>query len=176
MDTNELSLLEVAKNLVTENKGPMPLSDLIKKAISVKGLELSNSVYASLYLDIVVNGAFFLTTVKGVQMIDLKNRQALRDLETDDYSFDEDEEVIKNELREDNMGYGDGVDEALNQLKSDEQDDDDEELEETDEIAEELGLVDADDTSEDEILLDDDDEEEEEDDDDLESIRGEVRF
>lgn len=174
----ELSLIEITQGIVEEHKNPIAIMDLINKALKAKGVEATPERIAQLYQDIMVHGSFVsINDAKGKQLIDLKSRQSASYLDKEETYIEDllatDDEVVKNELREENMDFGSEVDSALDQMNSDEQEE--EETEETDEIAEELGLVDADSIGEDEITIEDD-EDEDEDSSDLDDITGEIKI
>lgn len=190
-EINNESLLEIAVNLMKSKKKPKSLKEITNEVFQVKGTDSQENLAelkAQFQTDFMISGFFVCCgeNAKGQTLWDLKSRQPST-LNDKDGNFDDlyadDEDVIKNELKEDIYdvpGYKESIDVI------DDIDEDDEY--EHDEIEEELSLVDdleediesdlADDTDgddEDDIteklaseLLLDDDEEIEEDYDDIE--------
>lgn len=166
------SLLERAVELFKNQRKQEPLSidSLLKELL--KNKKYTDSEYVEIvsqfYLDFMMSGHFVFC---GDSLWDLKERQPVAMLDKDGGDFDDiysdDEDVLKNELR-DGVTYP-----TFETVDEDDVDEDDTEEEETDDIALELGLTDDADEDEDsdeirEVVLDLEEDEVEEDSDDIE--------
>jgi DNA-directed RNA polymerase subunit delta len=166
------SLLNRAVELFKKQRKHEALSiDSILKEL-LKNKKYSDEEYVEIvsqfYLDFMMSGYFIFC---GDSLWDLKERQPVNMLDKDGGDFDDifadDEDVLKNELR-DGATYA-----TFTSIDEDDADEDDTEEEETDDIALELGLSD-DDTDEEEtdeireVVLELDEDEVEEDADDIE--------
>ena len=142
MNTEQLSMLEVAAELLNQKKTPQLITTLIQEVLELKGLDDPNGVLATqLYTDITTSSAFVFC---GEGKWDLKTRQSLevfdRDgsyfntgeeyeeeeetIELDDYNIDEDEESIEDDEDEDEDDeYYDDYDYSLDDLDPTEDDD-----------------------------------------------------
>lgn len=142
MNTEQLSMLEVAAELLNQKKTPQLITTLIQEVLELKGLDDPNGVLATqLYIDIITSSAFVFC---GEGKWDLKTRQSLevfdRDgsyfntgeeyeeeeetIELDDYNIDEDEESIEDDEDEDEDDeYYDDYDYSLDDLDPTEDDD-----------------------------------------------------
>ena len=136
----EISLLETAKEIMKKKKKPRTLESITKEVFEKKNYDLKNlKEVAQFELDFMASGLFIYcgTDKKGNQLWDFKDRQKSALLDKDVYAdlLESDEEVTKNELREDNS-YED------KSIIID--DDEDNEGNEVDDIQEDLGLIEED--------------------------------
>ena len=175
-DRND-SLLEIATSLMKRKKKPQTLDSILEEVFQKKGIaEADDNVVAQFEVDFMLSGTFIYCgeDKNGNQLWDLKERQPSSLLDKDggylEDLYADDEDVIKNELKDD-FSYSDkNLDDFIS-------DDGDTHEEEEDDIQEELGLVADDSESEDvaaDSLRDEDDEdlddfEEEEEEDDIEA-------
>ena len=143
MNTEQLSMLEVAAELLNQKKTPQLISTLIQEVLELKGLDDPNGVLATqLYIDITTSSAFVFC---GEGKWDLKTRQSLevfdRDgsyfntgeeyeeeeetIELDDYNIDEDDEesIDDDEDEDEDDEYYDDYDYSLDDLDPTEDDD-----------------------------------------------------
>ena len=171
------SLLNIAKEVVEESKKPLSIKEIAAKVFKAKEINPTDEQIAQFGIDFMLSGDFICCGNRNKENVwDLKRRQPASILDKDvieDLHAD-DEDVQKNTLTNENI-YDEDIDKSLNYSL----DDEDEDANETDDIAEELGLVEDDDenpnggiTEREVIEIDDEDEDEEEseDDEDLEDI------
>lgn len=162
------SLIEIAKEKISQKKKAQTLESIINDVFDAKGIEKNPQVVAQFEVDFMLSGLFIYCgeDKNGSQKWDLKERvhTNMLDKDADIYvdPYANDEEVLSNELT-----YGD------NSIDEDFVNDDDETKdEEDDEISEGLGLViEGDETEEADsraIINEEDEEEEEEDEDEIE--------
>lgn len=150
---SQMSLLEVATELMEQKRTAQNIYALIKEVLEMKGIVDEDNTYATqLYIDITTSSKF---VYMGNDEWDLKLRQSLDEFDKDGSAFNtlddiEDDEV--EDLDEDDL------DDDLDDFDDEEDDDDEDEDEEEDEY---------DDDSYDEDDLDDDDEDIYDDEDDL---------
>lgn len=172
------SLLEAAIKLMKSKKKPKVLKELTDEVFKAKGIkENLDEKRAQFQMDFMLSGYFVCCGENnaGNKLWDLKSRQPSTLLDRDgNYLEDlyaDDEDVIKNELKDDVLFTGDNetnIDAFI-------EDDEEEESEtETDDIEEELGLVGLDEEAEGEattteIIVDEEDEEDDEEEDDIEA-------
>lgn len=177
-DKND-SLLEIAKSLMKRKKKPQTLDSMLDEVFQKKGLKKDNeTVVAQFEVDFMLSGLFIYCGEDrdGNQLWDLKERQPSSLLDKDggylEDIYADDEDVIKNELKDDIVYEEKSVSEFV--VDDDEVE---EKTEEEDDIEEELGLV-ADDVETQEVENEiarpieedeDDIEEDEEDEDDIEA-------
>lgn len=165
MNEKNDSLLEIASMLMRRKKKPQTLDSILDEVLEKKGIEDADEhLVAQFEVDFMLSGIFIYCgeDKKGNQLWDLKERQPSSLLDKDggylEDMYKDDEDVIKNELKDD-FSYSDkNIDELIN-------DDDDISDEEDDDIKEGLGLVDDESESEEissDLLKSDDDEEDEE--------------
>lgn len=161
MNGNNESLIEIAYKLMLTKKKPKSLAEICKEVFQIKGLtpEEIKAVYPQFYMDFMLCGLFIATSEnkKGVKVWDLKSRQPSSILDKEimylnDDPYIDDEDVIKNELKDDTI-Y-DVLDPSIE--VEDEEDDNDE----PDEIEEELSMLGDDLDQIDYDYLDDDEDEE----------------
>jgi len=174
VDKNE-SLLDIAVRLMRTKKKPKSLKDLTNEVFQAKGVtgEGIEEKKAQFQVDFMLSGYFVCCGEgsKGLKLWDLKSRQPSTLLDKDGSYLEElfsyDEDVIKNELK----------DEDLYDLKSKDEDmfeEDVDEEEDKDDIEEELGLVIDDDEATEEVLAEDIDEEIEDIEDDDEDLDDDI--
>lgn len=176
MNNKNDSLLEIATSLMKKKRKPQVLDSILEEVFQKKGISTDDAaVVAQFEVDFMLSGVFIYCgeDKNGNQLWDLKERQPSSLLDKDggylEDIYADDEDVIKNELKDD-FSYSDkNLDDFIN---------DDGEVEETeeDDIQEELGLVAEDSESEDvaaDSLEDDEDmdllDEDEEEEDDIEA-------
>lgn len=146
---SQMSLLEVAVQLMEQKRAPQSIRLLIKEALEMKGLEdPDHTLAARLYVDITTSSKF---VYMGNEEWDLKSRQSLDEYDKDGSAFNskEEEPVSEEDEKEDDLFIDDDL----------EEDEDEDDLEDDDE-------------DEDDYLDDDEyeDDEEDEDEDDVDSI------
>lgn len=122
MNAEQLSMLEVAIELLNQKKTPQTITSLIKEVLEIKGLDDEDGVYATqLYIDITTSSSFVFC---GEGKWDLKTRQSLEMFDRDGSFFNTGEEYIEDEEEIDLNDYNiDDEDEYAN----DDYDDEDEE-------------------------------------------------
>lgn len=163
MFENYDSLVEIAIKEMQKKRKPRSLSTIAKDVFEIKGLsqEEAKKILPQFEIDFMLCGNFICCgeDKKGEKLWDLKTRQpsALLDKEgiylQDPY--DDDEDVIKNELKDDsfeNENQDANAEDAYD-------DDEDEEDDEKDDIEEELLLYEEDSDEDDEDSYDDNDSE-----------------
>lgn len=161
MFENHDSLVEIAIKEMQKKRKPRSLSAIAKEVFEIKGLlgEDAKNALAQFEIDFMLCGNFICCGEdrKGEKLWDLKTRQpsALLDKEgiyLED-PYDDDEDVVKNELKDDTFENENGDSEE--DYDSEEDDDEDEK----DDIEEELLLYEEDNDETDEDSFDDDDSE-----------------
>ncbi len=161
MIENQDSLVEIAIKEMSKKKRARTLMSIAKDVFEIKGLTTAEAEAAlpQFQIDFMLSGHFICCgeDKKGVKIWDLKNRQHSSLLDKEGVYIDpqdDDEDVIKNELRDD-IYTGDNSNDYENDLSDDDEDDDKDD--EKDDIEEALGLYEEDDLEED--SYDDDDSE-----------------
>ena len=120
MNTEQLSMLEVAIELLNQKKTPQVISSLIQEVLELKGLDDPNGVLATqLYIDITTSSAFVFC---GEGKWDLKSRQSLEVFDRDGSFFNTGEEYIEEEEETDLEDYN--IDDDYDDYSSDDEDDD----------------------------------------------------
>lgn len=172
----EMSLLETAKEIMKKKKKPRTLESITKEVFEKKGYSTKDlREVAQFELDFMASGLFIYCgkDKKENQLWDFKDRQKSALLDKDVYNdpLEDDEEITKNMLQEDN-NYED-----KNLLIND---DEEPENDEVDDIQEDLGLIeeDAETSVVDSNLYDENgnfnyDEDEEDENDDVEDLSNE---
>ena len=90
MNTEQLSMLEVAIELLNQKKTPQLITSLIQEVLELKGLDDPNGVLATqLYIDITTSSSFVFC---GEGKWDLKTRQSLEVFDRDGSFFNNGEE------------------------------------------------------------------------------------
>ena len=145
MNTEQLSMLEVAVELLNQKKTPQAIMTLIQEVLELKGLDDPNGVLAAqLYIDITTSSSFVYC---GEEKWDLKTRQSLElfdrdgsyfntgeeyeeeeeEIALDDYNIDEDEDGADYEEEDDDDDddddYYDDYDLPLDEIDPNEDDD-----------------------------------------------------
>ncbi len=145
MDEKNDSLLEIATNLMKRKKKPQTLDSILEEAFQRKGISKDDeAVCAQFEVDFMLSGLFIYCgeDKNGNQLWDLKERQPSSLLDKDggylEDIYADDEDVIKNELKDDNFD-----EKAVSEFTVDD-DEIEEKTDEEDDIEEELGLVDED--------------------------------
>jgi DNA-directed RNA polymerase delta subunit len=157
------SLIEIALREMKAKRKPRTLAKIAKDVFEVKGIDIKANAKALIQfeIDFMLSGNFICCgeDKHGIKLWDLKSRQPSTLLDKDgnylEDLYDDDEEVVKNELKDD-IVY-----KPIIENFEDDLDDEEEEEEEHDEIEEELlseGLVDDVDDEDTEDLIDDLDE------------------
>ena len=160
MVENQDSLVEIAIKEMSKKRKARTLANIAKEVFEIKGLTPAEAAAAlpQFQIDFMLSGHFICCGEdrKGAKMWDLKNRQHSSLLDKEGVYVDpqdDDEDVIKNELRDD-IFVDENNSEYENEYNDDEDDDKDEEK---DDIEEALGLYEEDEIEED--SYDDDDSE-----------------
>ena len=143
MNTEQMSMVEVAIELMKQKRSPQVIISLINEVLEMKGLDdLDGSLATQLYVDITTSSDFVFC---GEGKWDLKSRQSLvvydRDgsyfntgeeyeeeeetIELDDYNIDEDDEesIEDDEDEDEDDEYYDDYDYSLDDLDPTEDDD-----------------------------------------------------
>lgn len=139
--TNNDALIEIAIELMKNKNKPQTITTIAKEVFEEKGIKLNekSEEYSQFVIDFMLCGDFIVCgeDKKGNKLWDLKNRQHHDMQDKEGFYIDdlyEDEEVAKNELK-DEYDYAENnqndFDNSYNQ-------DDEEETEEKDDIEEEL--------------------------------------
>ncbi len=172
MNDNNDSLLEIAIALMKRKRNPQSLDLITNEVFQKKGMKGTEQEIAQFQVDFMLSGYFICCgeDKNGNHLWDLKNRQPSSMLDKDggylEDIYADDEDVVKNELKDD---YLEDEDKLSDSYLDD--DDDEEEEDEEDDLEDELGLVEMsedDESSTMEITVDDDEEEEDEEEDDIE--------
>lgn len=152
MNTEQLSMLEVAMELMNQKKTPQAIISLINEVLEIKGLDDPDGTLATqLYIDITTSSNFVFC---GEGKWDLKERQSLdlfdkdgsyfntgeeyedEDFEDDeevdykDYNLDDEDEYDDDDEDEDEDEYDDYDDALLDDIDPNEDDDEDDFLDE----------------------------------------------
>ena len=140
MNEKNDSLLEIAVALMKRKKKPQTLKSMLNEIFERKGIEQDEQAVTQFEVDFMLSGLFIYCgeDKDQNQLWDLKERQPSSLLDKDGGYLDlyeDDEEVTKNELRDDTDYAEKNVDEYIS-------DDELEKKDEEDDIEEELGLVD----------------------------------
>ena len=142
MNTEQLSMLEVAIELLNQKKTPQLITTLIQEVLELKGFDDPNGVLATqLYIDITTSSSFVFC---GEGKWDLKTRQSLEmfdrdgsffntgeeyeeeeeEIALDDYNIDEEDSVDDEDYDdEDEDDYYDDYDLSLDEIDPTEDDD-----------------------------------------------------
>lgn len=163
------SMLEIAMELMEKKRKPHTIQNLAKEVFEIKGLKVSENIeeYSQFVNDFMLCGFFICCgeDKKGMKLWDLKSRQKHELIEKDgaylDDPYGDDEDVIKNELKDEYDYYKDNKNEFDSQFEDDDEEDIDDDEDEKDDIEEELlfnSEYDVDDDEDDEDSYDDDEE------------------
>ncbi len=142
MNTEQLSMLEVAVELLSQKKTPQLITTLIQEVLELKGFDDPNGVLATqLYIDITTSSSFVFC---GEGKWDLKTRQSLEmfdrdgsffntgeeyeeeeeEIALDDYNIDEEDSADDEDYDdEDEDDYYDDYDLSLDEIDPTEDDD-----------------------------------------------------
>lgn len=124
MNTEQLSMLEVAVELLNQKKTPQAIMTLIQEVLELKGLDDPNGVLAAqLYIDITTSSSFVYC---GEEKWDLKTRQSLELFDRDGSYFNTGEEYEEEEEEIALDDYNIDEDEDGADYEEDDDDDDDE--------------------------------------------------
>ena len=144
VDYSQLSMLEVAKEIVKNSEGPVAVSEIIKKVLELKNVDDNGDKATQLYVDITTSADF---VYMGDNTWDLKDRQSLEEWDKDASVFnkaeveDDDDEIKSEDFNMDDEDIAEAEDEEEedsteydeNDMKNPYADDDDMEAEDTDE-------------------------------------------
>ena len=101
MNTEQMSMVEVAIELMKQKRTPQPILTLINEVLEMKGFDDSNGALATqLYLDITTSSDFVFC---GEGKWDLKSRQSLDQYDLDGSAFntkDSDSEEVEEDEEE----------------------------------------------------------------------------
>ena len=145
MNTEQLSMLEVAMELMNQKKTPQAIMTLINEVLEIKGLDDPDGTFATqLYIDITTSSNFVFC---GEGKWDLKDRQSLElfdkdgsffntgeeyeeeeEIDLDDYNVEDDEDEDYDD--EDDEDYDDYDDVLLDDIDPNEDDDENDFLDE----------------------------------------------
>ncbi|WP_323847829.1 MAG: DNA-directed RNA polymerase subunit delta [Phytoplasma sp.] len=116
------SMIDIAYRILSQNKEPMVIQELIQKVFEIKKMDINNKeICARLYLDIVSSGLFIFCGN------DLWNIKANNLHFLDQEYFEEDEKLLPTEIDEEVLDFNDF---DLNKEKTKDNEDEKEELEE----------------------------------------------
>lgn len=142
MNNND-ALIEIAYDLMKSKNKPQTIQTLAKEVFEAKGAKVNekSEEYAQFVIDFMLCGDFIACgeDKNGNKLWDLKNRQHHDMQDKEGFYIDnyyEDEEVAKNELKDD-YTYNENNQNEFDNIDKDE-DDEEEEKEEKDDIEEEL--------------------------------------
>jgi DNA-directed RNA polymerase subunit delta len=147
MNTEQLSMLEVAIELMNQKKTPQAIMTLINEVLEIKGLDDPDGTFATqLYIDITTSSNFVFC---GEGKWDLKDRQSLElfdkdgsffntgeeyeeeeEIDLDDYNVEDDEDDYEDDDDEDEDEYDDYDDALLDDIDPNEDDDENDFLDE----------------------------------------------
>lgn len=140
--SNSDALIEIAIDLMKTKNKPQIITAIAKEVFEAKGIKLNekSEEYSQFVIDFMLCGDFIVCgeDKKGNKLWDLKNRQHHDMQDKEGFYIDdlyEDEEVAKNELKDD-YTYNENNQNEFDSIDKDE--DDEEEKEEKDDIEEEL--------------------------------------
>ena len=125
MNTEQLSMLEVAVELLNQKKTPQPIATLIQEVLEIKGFDDPNGMLATqLYIDITTSSSFVFC---GEGKWDLKTRQSLEMFDRDGSFFNTGEEYIEEEeeINLDDYNIDDEDDYSNDDYDDEDEDDDD---------------------------------------------------
>lgn len=126
MNTEQLSMLEVAIELMNQKKTPQAIMSLINEVLEIKGLDDPDGTFATqLYIDITTSSNFVFC---GEGKWDLKDRQSLDLFDKDGSYFNTGEEYEE----EEEIDLEDYNVEDEEDYDDDEEDDEDDEVEDYD--------------------------------------------
>ena len=162
MIENYDSLVEIAIKEMAKKRKPRTLNQIAKEAFEIKGVssEEAKKILPQFEIDFMLCGNFICCGEdrKGEKLWDLKTRQPSSLLDKEgiylEDPYDDDEDVIKNELKDDSFENENGDSYDDNEDNEDEDEDD-----EKDDIEEELLLYEDEDEELDEDSYDDNDDE-----------------
>ena len=146
-NVSQMSLLEVAVQLMEQKRSPQNIRTLIKEVFEIKGvIDEDGSLTAQLYIDITTSSKF---VYMGEDEWDLKSRQSLD-------QYDKDGSVFNTGIEEEEEEVDDLDEDDLDDLDEDEDEDDDDEDDDDEYLDDEDEDYDDEDDSDDEDDLDDD--------------------
>ena len=133
MNTEQLSMLEVAIELMNQKKTPQPIMSLINEVLEIKGLDDPDGTFATqLYIDITTSSNFVFC---GEGKWDLKNRQSLELFDKDGSFFNTGEEYEE----EEEINLDDyNVEDEEDDYDDDEDDEEDDDYEEYDDLLDDI--------------------------------------
>lgn len=160
---NQMSLIEIALEIMDEKKEPIDIYTLIEETLARKGVVDTDGTYAAkLYTDITTSSKFVFM---GENKWDLKSRQSLDQFDKDGSSFNSKDDYDNTEEEDDDLNESDLEleDEDDNKYYDDDEDEDDEDEDDEDsyddEDEDDLDLDELDEEDEDDSYDDNDDEE-----------------
>lgn len=179
MSNKNDALIKIAREVVEQSSEPLSISKIAEEVFKIKGTKVSDADFIQFGIDFMLSGDFVCCGNKGNDKVwDLKNRQPASILDDDiiEDLQEDDEEVKKNELKEENI-HPEDIDNGLDTNAEVEDEEESEEKEEKDDIEEALGLSEEDGEDNIEMIeIDDEDEEDEsEEDDNIDDIEGVIK-
>ena len=122
---NQMSLIEIALEIMDEKKEPIDIYTLIEETLARKGVIDTDGTYAAkLYTDITTSSKFVFM---GENKWDLKSRQSLDQFDKDGSSFNSKDDYDNAEEEDDDLNESDLELEDADEEDEDDFDDDDEE-------------------------------------------------
>ncbi|MBO4623494.1 MAG: hypothetical protein J5691_06425 [Bacilli bacterium] len=179
MSNKNDALIIIAKEVVEKSSEPLSISKIAEEVFKIKGTKASDADIIQFGIDFMLSGDFVCCGNKGNDKVwDLKNRQPSSILDDDiiEDLQEDDEEVKKNELKEENINPED-IDNGLDANADVEDEEESDEKEEKDDIEEALGLSEEDGEDNIEMIEIDDEDEEDEDEEefDIDDIEGTIK-
>ena len=140
------SLIEIAIELMEKKRKPHTVLSIAKDVFEIKGLNLNENseLLSQFQIDFMLCGNFICCgeDKKGNKLWDLKDRQHHELLDKEsiylDDLYEDDEEVKKNELKDDDYAYASENEQDFDSDYNNENNDDEDEEDEKDDIEEEL--------------------------------------
>ena len=147
MNTEQLSMIEVAIELMNQKKTPQAIMSLINEVLEIKGLDDPDGTFATqLYIDITTSSNFVFC---GEGKWDLKDRQSLElfdkdgsyfntgeeyedeeEIDLEDYNVEDEDDDYDDEDEDDEDDYDDYDDVLLDDIDPNEDDDENDFLDE----------------------------------------------
>ena len=154
---NQMSLIEIALEIMDEKKEPIDIYTLIEETLARKGVVDTDGTYAAkLYTDITTSSKFVFM---GENKWDLKSRQSLDQFDKDGSSFNSKEDYDNSEEEDDDLNESDLELEDADDYDEDEDEDEDDRYDDEEEDEDDSDLDLEDDEEDDESYDDNDDEE-----------------
>ncbi len=155
---NQMSLIEIALEIMEEKKEPIDIYTLIEETLARKGVVDTDGTYAAkLYTDITTSSKFVFM---GENKWDLKSRQSLDQFDKDGSSFNSKDDYDNSEEEDDELSESDlELEDADEEFDEDDEDEDSYEEDDEDEDSD-LDIDNLDEEDDEDDSYDDNDDEE----------------